>query len=158
MTEELNKQYIVRWNGGSLLKARYVRLKRLESTRTNYASVRSFEVNPPRVEHLGFSLKSDDVQQALYAFDQQIGTSYRNNGTFFSGSLLGPVDILCWNELPEAGNGAPVVHLRQFRPDGSLAVESVIDSSFFKVELAEGVSEVQIEGPVEIFEIVPKFD
>ena len=39
-----------------------------------------------------------------------------------------------------------------------LAVESVIDSSFFKVELAEGVSEVQIEGPVEIFEIVPKFD
>lgn len=29
---------------------------------------------------------------------------------------------------------------------------------FFKVELAEGVSEVQIEGPVEIFEIVPKFD
>lgn len=61
------------------------------------------------------------------------------------------------NELPEAGNGAPVVHLRQFRPDGSLAAESVIDSSFFKVELAEGV-EVQIEGPVEISEIVPKFD
>lgn len=55
--------------------------------------------------------------------------------------------------------GAPVVHLRQFRPDGFCwAVESVIDSSFFKVELAEGVSEVQIEGPVEIFEIVPKFD
>ena len=45
LTEELNKQYIVRWNGEPV-KARYVRLKRLESTRTNYASVRSFEVNP----------------------------------------------------------------------------------------------------------------
>lgn len=158
LTEELNKQYIVRWNGEPV-KARYVRLKRLESTRTNYASVRSFEVNPPRVEHLGFSLKSDDVQQALYAFDQQIGTSYRNNGTFSFGVAPRTEGYtLLVNELPEAGNGAPVVHLRQFRPDGSLAVESVIDSSFFKVELAEGVSEVQIEGPVEIFEIVPKFD
>lgn len=116
-------------------------------------------MNPPRVEHLGFSLKSDDVQQALYAFDQQIGTSYRNNGTFSFGVAPRTEGYtLLVNELPEAGNGAPVVHLRQFRPDGSLAVESVIDSSFFKVELAEGVSEVQIEGPVEIFEIVPKFD
>ena len=157
LTEELNKQYIVRWNGEPV-KARYVRLKRLESTRTNYASVRSFEVNPPRVEHLGFSLKSDDVQQALYAFDQQIGTSYRNNGTFSFGVAPRTEGYtLLVNELPEAGNGAPVVHLRQFRPDGSLAVESVIDSSFFKVELAEGVSEVQIEGPVEIFEIVSDF-
>ena len=34
----------------------------------------------------------------------------------------------------------------------------IIDAYSDKVELAEVVSEVQIEGPVEIFEIVPKFD
>lgn len=58
-------------------KARYVRLKRLESERKNYASVRSFEVNPLHVENLGFKLESENPQQVVYAFDQNLSTFYK---------------------------------------------------------------------------------
>ena len=47
LTEELKQQYIIQWQGEAV-KARYVRLRRLDSKRTNYASIRSFEVNPLR--------------------------------------------------------------------------------------------------------------
>ena len=36
---------LINWKGDAV-KARYVRLKRLESERKNYASVRSFEDKP----------------------------------------------------------------------------------------------------------------
>ena len=64
-------------------------MKRLESARTNYASVRSFEVNPPRAERLGFALEADNLQQALYLFDGQLATSYHNTATISFGAKPG---------------------------------------------------------------------
>ena len=51
---DLRGQYVIDWRGGAV-KARYVRLRRIDSQRTNYASVRSFEVNPLRLDNLGFT-------------------------------------------------------------------------------------------------------
>lgn len=150
LTEELEKQYVINWTGEPV-KARYVRLKRLESERKNYASVRSFEINPARVENIGFRLEADSAQQALYAFDKSLGTSYQNQG------------ILTFEVLPETKGYTVLlnqvsskdnVKLKQFKADGTLASETTIDSPFFKIELADGVAKVRIEGTVEIFEII----
>lgn len=150
LTEELEKQYVINWTGEPV-KARYVRLKRLESERKNYASVRSFDINPARVENIGFRLEADSAQQALYAFDKSLGTSFQNQG------------ILAFEVLPETKGYTVLlnqisskdnVKLKQFKADGTLASETTIDSPFFKIELADGVAKVRIEGTVEIFEII----
>ena len=77
LTEELKQQYIIQWQGEAV-KARYVRLRRLDSKRTNYASIRSFEVNPLRIEDLRFKLQTENPEQALYAFDKNLGTSFKS--------------------------------------------------------------------------------
>lgn len=155
LTGELEKQYVITWCGEPV-KARYVRLKRLESARKNYASVRSFEVNPARIERLGFRLEAGDLQQAFYAFDKSLGTSYLNQGVLafeVSPGIKGYT--LLMNQISSKGNEAlGPVKFKQFKADGILVSETTIDAPFFKIELSDGVSEVQIEGTVEIFEII----
>ncbi len=153
LTGELTRQYVIDWSGEPV-QARYICLKRLESTRTNYASVRSFVVNPMRVETLGFRLEAADPQQALTAFDERISTSYVSRGTV---AFEVPAAVKRYTLLtaPVAADGeaAPAM-FRQFRADGSLAAETAIDAPFFRAELAEGVTEVRIDGPVELVEII----
>lgn len=159
MTKEMEKQYIIHWIGEPV-KARYIRLKRLESARTNYASVRSFEVNPARVENLDFRLKAENVKQALYAFDQRLGTSYVNQGVLAFEVPQGTKGYtLLLNQLASKGNAAPApLKFKQLKADGTLVSETPINTALFKVELADGVAEVQIEGTAEIFEIISKRD
>lgn len=150
LTGELDRQYSVNWEGDAV-KARYVRLKRLDSKRTNYASVRSFEVNRLRVEELGFHLSADNAEEALGAFDRNPGTSFMNRHILEFGV---PEKVegytLLMNEFP-----APV-KFRQTDAEGKLISETLLDTPFSKIELSEGASKVSIEGTVEIFEIIPK--
>ena len=152
LTGELTKQYVIDWKGQPV-EARYVRLKRLESTRTNYASIRSFEVNPLRVEHLGFDLKADEMQQALYLFDGQLGTSYRNDGTITFGVKPGVTAYALL--MNHSTTGEPLaVQVKQLAADGSTVAESVAAEPFCRIELAPGTSSIQLTGKAEIFEIV----
>lgn len=152
LTEEMTQQYVIHWTGAPV-KARYVRLKRLDSKRNNYAAVRTFEVNPLRVESLGFRLETGKgqaaPQEALYAFDRNIGTSFLNQKSL----------VL---EVPEGTKGYTLlmnrltvpVKFSQHKADGTLVSETSLDSPFSRVELAEGVAEVRIEGIAEIVEIL----
>ncbi len=153
LTGELKQQYDIDWKGNPV-EVRYVRLKRLESTRTNYASVRSFEVNPLRAELLGFDLKADDMQQALYLFDGQLGTSYHNDGTLAFGVKPG---VTAYTLLMNHGTaGEPLaVQVKQLAADGSTVAESVAAEPFCRIELAPEVTTIQLTGEAEIFEIVP---
>lgn len=154
LTGELEKQYVINWNGEPV-RARYVRLKRLESARTNYAAIRSFEINPVRAENPGFGLKAENMQQALYAFDQRLGTSYLNQGTLAFNVPQGAKGYtILMNQL--SSNGAPV-KFKQLRADGTLVSETPVDSPFFKVELMDGVVEAQLVGTAEVFEIITEF-
>lgn len=150
LTGALEKQYVITWCGKPV-QARYVRLKRLESARKNYASVRSFEVNPLRAENLGFGLKAEDAQQALYAFDKRPDTSYANQGTLAFEVAPGVKGYtVLMNGVPSGG-----AKFRQLAANGTVLSETVMDTPFFKAELAEGATEVQIEGAAEIVEIIP---
>lgn len=157
LTKELEKQYVITWYGEPV-KARYIRLKRLESTRTNYAAVRSFEVNPARIENLGFHLEAENIEQALYAFDKRLSTSYVNQGILAFEVPQGTKGYtILMNQISSKGNETLIpAKFKQFRADGSLVSETIIDSPFFKIALADGTAEIRIEGGAEIFEIIPE--
>ena len=153
LTGELKQQYIIDWQGEAV-QARYVRLKRLESTRTNYAAIRSFEVNPPRIERLGFNLKADDVAQALYLFDGQLATSYGNEGIITFGVKPGvKAYTLLMNNRED--NGKMALTVKQLADDGSTLAETEVTTPFHTIELLPGAATIQILGEAEIFEIVP---
>lgn len=151
LTEELNQQYDVYWSGDAV-KARYIRLKRLDSKRTNYASVRSFDVNPIHAENLGFNLEANDVQQALYAFDQNLGTSVHLNSESLTFDVVGGIKVytLLMNKLQSP------VKVSCLGEKGEIISETTLDAPFSKVEISnEKVTKICIEGTVEVFEIIP---
>lgn len=149
LIKELNKQYAINWKGDAV-KARYVRLKRLESERKNYASVRSFEVNPLHVENLGFKLESENPQQVVYAFDQNLSTFYKvSNALTFEVPQGTKTYTLLMDKL-----SAPL-KVKQFDKKGELVSETSISSPFFKLELTnDKVTKVTLEGKAEIFEVI----
>lgn len=151
LTDSLRKQYIIRWSGDPV-QARYVRLKRLESSKTNWAAIRSFEVNPVNEARLGFRIEATDPAKALYAFDGNPGTSYQNSGVLAFGT---PDNTTGFTMLLKPGS-AEKPKLRQLDAKGSLISETVIDSPFFKVGLDKGADRIELEGNVEIFEIIPE--
>lgn len=150
LTDSLRKQYVIRWSGEPV-KARYVRLKRLESSRNNWATVRSFEVNPVRVDQLGFRIETADPGKALYAFDGHPGTSFVNNSILAFGI---PENTTGYTLLLKPGSSAS--KLRQLDAKGNVITEAVISTPFFEVSVAEGAVGMELEGDVEIFEIIRK--
>lgn len=149
LIKELNKQYAINWKGDAV-KARYVRLKRLESERKNYASVRSFEVNPLHVENLGFKLESENPQQVVYAFDQNLSTFYKvSNALTFEVPQGTKTYTLLMDKL------SALLKVKQFDKKGELVSETSISSPFFKLELTnDKVTKVTLEGKAEIFEVI----
>ena len=146
---ELTKQYVINWKGDAI-KARYVRLKRLDSERKNYASVRSFDVNPLHAENLGFKLEAENPLQAVYAFDQNLATSYQVAQSI---SFEVPQGVkaytLLMNELSSP------LKIKQFDKKGNLLSETTISSPYFKLELTnDKVTKVSLEGKAEIFEVI----
>lgn len=150
LTGELNKQYVIHWEGAPE-KARYVRLKRLDSKRTNYASVRSFDVNPLRPDNLGFTLEADTLGKAVYAFDNNLATSYQSvKAMTFGVNKDVKAYILLLNQL-----AAPIKCV-QLNKKGKVLSETVIDSPYARIEIAnKNVCQVRLEGKAEVFEIVP---
>lgn len=146
---ELTKQYVINWKGDAI-KARYVRLKRLDSERKNYASVRSFDVNPLHAENLGFKLEAENPQQAVYVFDQNLVTSYQVAQSI---SFEVPQGVkaytLLMNELSSP------LKIKQFDKKGNLLSETTVSSPYFKLELTnDKVTKVSLEGKAEIFEVI----
>lgn len=149
--DNLEKQYVIKWTGDPI-QARYIRLRKLESKKTNWAAVRSFEVNPQRVDQLGFDVKADDMSEVLFAFDKNPATSYKNKGTL---SFDVPKDVQSYTLLLNLNTNKKSAKIKQYGSKGNLITESVIDEPFYKVTLTKGATKVEVEGEVEIFEIIP---
>lgn len=151
LIEELTNQYVISWKGDAV-KARYVRLRRLDSKRTNYASVRSFDVNPLRAENLGFSLEvSGNAQGTLSMFDQNASTAYKCDGTVTFGV---PSGTAAYTVL--TGEISSPLTCKEYDAKGKEIGSCSIDEPYSRIKLAgKGVSKVSIEGKVEIYEIIP---
>ena len=148
LLDDLKGQYVIEWTGEPV-DARYVRLRRLDSKRTNYAAVRTFDVNPLRVENLGFALEAADADKALRMFDGRIETSYASAGSFMFGLRPGVKSCaLLMNRLEVP------VEVSQLAANGTVVAQETVDTPFCRVEVAEGAASIRVNGAVEIFEIV----
>lgn len=150
LLDGLKKQYIIHWEGEPV-KARYVRLRRLDSKRKNYASVRSFDVNPIRPESLDFNLTAGDMDKALYMFDRNLGTScVIDNPVSFSV----PTGTKSYTILMSEPT-TPLI-CKIFDAKGEMLSEITLAEPFSTIKLPDnGANKINIEGTAEIYEIIP---
>lgn len=151
LTDDMQKTYIINWHNDKPVKARYVRIKRLDSTKKNYASVRVFNVNRLTTENIGFKIDCAEPEKALYAFDNNIGTSFKCNGYF--GFEVGKATkgfTLLMNEVTEP------LKCRQTDANGNTVIECIVNSPYSEIDLAEDVTRVEFTGNAEIFEIIKR--
>lgn len=147
--DTLEKQYVIRWEGRGV-DARYVRLRKIESEKTNWAAVRTFSVNPVRPDSLGFEMQAPDRDKAVYAFDNNPYTAYALSGVL-SFALVqdsGAAEkVLLLN--PHSG-----IQVRQYAADGSLVRTSAAYDPYCIVELHPSAVRIELEGDTDIFEIL----
>lgn len=150
LIDDMHKQYIIHWKG-TPLKARYVRIRRLDSEKKNYAAVRSFEVNPVRIETLGFEIQTEDKDKAVLAFDNNLATSYVNQNVlqFSVKPQTVSYTILC-NKLEKP------FKCIQLDAKGNVLTQEDVSSAYSQIKVInEKVATIYLKGIAEIFEIVP---
>ena len=151
--DTLERQYIIRWQGRGV-DARYVRLRKIESDKTNWAAVRTFSVNPPvRPDSLGFDMQAQDRDRAVYAFDNNPYTYYALDGDLSFGiiredSIGADVEkVLLLRPRSE-------VTVTQYAADGSVAGRLSTEEPYCRLTLSPDAVRVRIEGDTDIFEIL----
>lgn len=148
LLDGLKQQYVINWKGESV-KARYVRLRRLDSKRTNYAAIRSFDINPMRVESIGFCLFTETPSAWLSIFDKRLDTKTVLDGRF-AFEVVQPVDsytLLLDRKAP--------LTIRQYDKKGK-AIESIqTEDAFVRLKVHPSTTKLEIEGQAGIVEILP---
>ena len=150
--DTLERQYIIRWQGRGV-DARYVRLRKIESDKTNWAAVRTFSVNPVRPDSLGFDMQAQDRDRAVYAFDNNPYTYYALDGDLSFGiiredSIGADVEkVLLLRPRSE-------VTVTQYAADGSVAGRLSTEEPYCRLTLSPDAVRVRIEGDTDIFEIL----
>ena len=150
--DTLEKQYIIRWQGRGV-DARYVRLRKIESDKTNWAAVRTFSVNPVRPDSLGFDMQAPDRDRAVYTFDNNPYTYYTLDGDLSFGiiredSIGADVEkVLLLRPRSE-------VTVTQYAADGSVAGRLSTEEPYCRLTLSPDAVRVRIEGDTDIFEIL----
>lgn len=149
LIDDMKGQYVIKWKGQPFL-ARYVRLYKLESPKTNWASVRSFDINPVTPESLGIRIKADDMSRAMAAFDRNTATCVPcGNGLSFSVPVKAAGCILL---LRQAEDGKLGVTLKA--ADGSVLSCEETGDDYFRFGINENAAEIELSGDAEIFEIM----
>ena len=148
LTDSLEKQYIIKWTGEPV-KARYVRIRKLPSAKKSWAAVRDFDVNPVKLENLGFNVEASDMQKVLYAFDKNPTTAYKAEGQLSFGVKSG--SKVC-TILAKLHKGELVV--KQLSADNKVLSEERFDKSYVNFGLDAKTKTIVVEGDADIFEVI----
>ncbi len=148
LTDSLQKQYVINWQGEPV-NARYVRIRKLPSEKKNWATVRSFQVNPLKVDNLGFGIEADDTQKALLAFDKNPGTAFVCNGKF---SFDMPKSVKACTMLTKLHNTP--VNIKQIAADGKVISETAINGPFVEFNVSSETAKITIDGYIDLFEVI----
>lgn len=151
LIDSMKQRYVITWKGEPV-DARYVRIRRLDSERRNYASVRVFEVNPVTAEGLGFGISSDGVSNVLNAFDSRIDTYCDSDGELVFGKPEGTCGYVFLFDRGASGK------VTQYDAEGNTICETDIVSPYLSVRTCDSTASVKVSGKLRIFEIVPVSD
>ena len=149
LTGELAKTYEVCWKGEPV-QARYLRIRKLESKKSNWLAIREFIVNPTTPESVGFKVEATDVEGAMAAFDHNPCTVYSNNGKL--GFEVTPGTHSYTLLLKPAG----ALTATQYDAKGNVVGTQNIDQPFYQLEVAAKAAKVVLEGKTDVFEIIPR--
>lgn len=176
LTGELEKQYEITWSAmpdGKPVKARYVRLRRLDSEKRSYAAIRSFEISTG--DSVRFSTAASSVEvvdtsggsDAAKAFDSRISTSYNLNGEisidipsgigeyiFLLSSVPGTCGQDTYSHTASAAHQGPFLKIAQLDSDGLTIEETCADSPYFVIKLNDEATVLKLTGHAGIVEIV----
>lgn len=148
----LHNQYDILWKAERPIEARYIRLVRLDSKRTNWAAVRSFTVVPENVAATPFIENNGVSNDILNAFDHQPSTIFKSIGEFSFRVPHGTTAFTFLLSLPTDGS----VRLCQYDKHNRLKAEYTSTSPFFTVDVAKNVTRIEVIGKANVFEIIPK--
>ncbi|MBQ5751068.1 MAG: beta-N-acetylglucosaminidase domain-containing protein [Bacteroidaceae bacterium] len=136
LSDTLVGVYDITWRGDAV-EARYVRLRKLPSTKTNWLALRSFKINP--------------VDKSLYHIDRNPYTALASSSTVRVEVPRGATRcVLLLGAINQASN--PTCSL--FTADGELLQKIDIRSSLLEVDVTD-VTTLHIEGVDTIFEVIP---
>ena len=150
LIDTVDRQYVIRWEGRGI-DARYVRLRKLESDKTNWCAVRTFSVNPQNTETLGFNVTAPDMERAVYAFDRNPRSYYALDGVL-TVEIPFSDDRINGRVLLMRPRGSLLIS--QYSSDGTRIRETVTHDSYFELKIDPRTAELRIEGSADIFEII----
>ncbi len=152
LVNNLDHCYDIDWSGEPV-KARYVRLRRLDSKRRNYASVRTFDVNPLRIENLGFAFEAPQAAKPTNMFDSNPQTSGKISGV----TSIGVPDGVTGYTLLMGEIAAPLT-CKLLDSKGGMISETKLSQPFSKISLQDvDADKVVLEGDAEVFEIIAEY-
>lgn len=127
--------YSVNWKGEPV-PARYVRIRKLPSNKTNWTVIRSFLINPVPAEGL--------------ASDENPFTAVRLDG--IRSFDVPETSVRCHLLMNDLGGKEIIVRL--VAADGGYIAEFPVDTPYFDFEVKEGTVRVEVIGSGEIFETI----
>lgn len=149
LADSLKQTYVINWTGEPV-NARFVRLRRLDSPKQNWASVRTFNVNPPSANRIGLNVTAADSIDALKALDSNPSSSYRLNGEMAFDRKEGS------NTLTMLGGTDSNVAIKQFNAKGQEIASSKFSTPYATVQLLPDTKRVSIDGTATIYEAIQK--
>ena len=152
IADTLERQYVIKWQGRGI-DARYVRLRKIESDKTNWAAVRTFSVNPVRPDSLGFDLQAPDRDKAVYAFDNNPYTYYALDGAMSFGIVRDDSTQVSVDKVLLLRPRSEVT-VTQYSADGATVGHLSTEDPYCCVRLSQDAVRVRIEGDTDIFEIL----
>ena len=151
LTDTLRKQREIRWNE-TPVPARFVRLRRLDSNRTNFVAIRSFAVNRIMPEDVKVEFNGQPDDAITEAFDRNLNTAFSLDGTLaFKVDSLVKEYVLLTNELNRP------VHCSQYDSKGKLISQHKVESSYISIAPLSDAAWIKIDGNIEIFEFIPVY-
>ncbi|MCX4311997.1 MAG: beta-N-acetylglucosaminidase domain-containing protein [Muribaculaceae bacterium] len=151
LSEPMAKTYVIKWSATTPVDARFVRIRRLESDRKSWATVREFVVNPVTPDVLGFKVATPDSAEAMRAFDNDPTTSY---------TLSAPIEIDAPKNMASLtifAGANPSYTVRFINAKGKEISSASPNEPFAKLDIAPETAKIIIEGNATFYEIFASF-
>ncbi len=147
LTDSMQRTYRIHWQGEPV-DARYVRIRKLHSPKSNWLAIRTFDVNPLTSERLGINLEAC-CPKAVRAFDNDPSTEYVLKGAMTFDRKPGTKSLTLMLGNPGAG-----CTLVQLDSTGAVVRTTPISRQLVTVPLEANTSRVKLLGPCTVYEII----
>lgn len=144
------RTYIIDWKGEPV-DARFVRIARRDSKKQNWASVRSFRVNPVSAKRVGLNVTAADPMASLLAFDGNPMTSYASTGDIAFDRVKGAKQAVLMLDKVNSP-----VQLVEYDNKGKETARTAIANPYTTIDLKTKTTRMTLTGTPVVYEIVQK--